>query len=87
MYVYKEAVKHMNVVSVMAHQDDELMCLGTMIKMKNAGYGNNSIAEAVHRSANAVGRKFIYVAKDPKWNQLLAEHLRRGDKNEKQGQT
>lgn len=28
----------MNVVSVMAHQDDELMCLGTMIKMKKQGY-------------------------------------------------
>lgn len=28
----------MNVVSVMAHQDDELMCLGTMIKMKNLGH-------------------------------------------------
>lgn len=27
----------MNVVSVMAHQDDELMCLGTMLKMKNRG--------------------------------------------------
>lgn len=28
----------MNVVSVMAHQDDELMCLGTMIKMKKMGH-------------------------------------------------
>ncbi len=28
----------MNVVSVMAHQDDELMCLGTMLKMKKMGY-------------------------------------------------
>lgn len=28
----------MNVVSVMAHQDDELMCLGTMIKMKKIGH-------------------------------------------------
>ena len=28
----------MNVVSVMAHQDDELMCLGTMIKMKKLGH-------------------------------------------------
>jgi LmbE family N-acetylglucosaminyl deacetylase len=28
----------MNVVSVMAHQDDELMCLGTMIKMKKSGH-------------------------------------------------
>jgi len=27
----------MNVVSVMAHQDDELMCLGTMLKMKKNG--------------------------------------------------
>ena len=27
----------MNVVSVMAHQDDELMCLGTMLKMKQRG--------------------------------------------------
>lgn len=27
----------MNVVSVMAHQDDELMCLGTMLKMKRRG--------------------------------------------------
>ena len=27
----------MNVVSVMAHQDDELMCLGTMLKMKKRG--------------------------------------------------
>jgi LmbE family N-acetylglucosaminyl deacetylase len=27
----------MNVVSVMAHQDDELMCLGTMLKMKERG--------------------------------------------------
>ena len=27
----------MNVVSVMAHQDDELMCLGTMLKMKARG--------------------------------------------------
>lgn len=31
----------MHVVSVMAHQDDELMCLGTMIKMKKLG---NSLA-------------------------------------------
>ena len=28
----------MNVVSVMAHQDDELMCLGTMLKMKQEGH-------------------------------------------------
>ena len=28
----------MNIVSVMAHQDDELMCLGTMLKMKEAGH-------------------------------------------------
>lgn len=28
----------MNIVSVMAHQDDELMCLGTMIKYKQAGH-------------------------------------------------
>ncbi|MCL1859716.1 MAG: PIG-L family deacetylase [Oscillospiraceae bacterium] len=28
----------MNIVSVMAHQDDELMCLGTMLKMKKAGH-------------------------------------------------
>ncbi|MCL2059634.1 MAG: PIG-L family deacetylase [Oscillospiraceae bacterium] len=28
----------MNIVSVMAHQDDELMCLGTMLKMRNAGH-------------------------------------------------
>ncbi|NLO82863.1 MAG: PIG-L family deacetylase [Clostridiales bacterium] len=28
----------MNVVSVMAHQDDELMCLGTMIKLKEMGH-------------------------------------------------
>lgn len=28
----------MNIVSVMAHQDDELMCLGTMLKMKNLGH-------------------------------------------------
>jgi len=28
----------MNIVSVMAHQDDELMCLGTMIKMKKLGH-------------------------------------------------
>lgn len=28
----------MRVVSVMAHQDDELMCLGTMIKMKKLGH-------------------------------------------------
>jgi LmbE family N-acetylglucosaminyl deacetylase len=28
----------MNVVSVMAHQDDELMCLGTMIKMWKLGH-------------------------------------------------
>lgn len=27
----------MNVVSVMAHQDDELMCLGTMLKMQQRG--------------------------------------------------
>ncbi len=27
----------MNVVSVMAHQDDELMCLGTMLKMQISG--------------------------------------------------
>lgn len=27
----------MNVVSVMAHQDDELMCLGTMLKMRARG--------------------------------------------------
>ena len=27
----------MNVVSIMAHQDDELMCLGTMLKMKKSG--------------------------------------------------
>ena len=28
----------MNIVSVMAHQDDELMCLGTMLKMKRLGH-------------------------------------------------
>lgn len=28
----------MNIVSVMAHQDDELMCLGTMIKYKKMGH-------------------------------------------------
>lgn len=28
----------MNIVSIMAHQDDELMCLGTMLKMKKAGH-------------------------------------------------
>lgn len=28
----------MNVVSIMAHQDDELMCLGTMLKMRKAGH-------------------------------------------------
>lgn len=28
----------MNVVSVMAHQDDELMCLGTMLKLQAAGH-------------------------------------------------
>ena len=28
----------MNIVSIMAHQDDELMCLGTMLKMKNSGH-------------------------------------------------
>lgn len=27
----------MNVISVMAHQDDELMCLGTMLKMQERG--------------------------------------------------
>jgi len=27
----------MNIVSVMAHQDDELMCLGTMLKMRERG--------------------------------------------------
>ena len=27
----------MNVVSVMAHQDDELVCLGTMLKMQARG--------------------------------------------------
>jgi len=31
----------MNIVSVMAHQDDELMCLGTMLKMKNSSKNNN----------------------------------------------
>jgi LmbE family N-acetylglucosaminyl deacetylase len=28
----------MNIVAVMAHQDDELMCLGTMLKMKKLGH-------------------------------------------------
>ena len=28
---------NMNVASVMAHQDDELMCLGTMLKMRDLG--------------------------------------------------
>ena len=28
----------MNIVSVMAHQDDELMCLGTMLKYKRSGH-------------------------------------------------
>jgi len=28
----------MNVTAVMAHQDDELMCLGTMLKMRNSGH-------------------------------------------------
>jgi len=28
----------MNIVSIMAHQDDELMCLGTMLKMKQLGH-------------------------------------------------
>lgn len=28
----------MNVLSVMAHQDDELMCLGTMLRMREAGH-------------------------------------------------
>ena len=27
----------MNVVSVMAHQDDEMMCQGTMLKMRERG--------------------------------------------------
>ena len=27
----------MNVLSVMAHQDDELVCLGTMLKMRDRG--------------------------------------------------
>ena len=27
----------MNIVSIMAHQDDELMCLGTMLKMRKPG--------------------------------------------------
>src|SRR5208283_3980972 len=29
--------EHMNVLSVMAHQDDELVCLGTMLKMRDRG--------------------------------------------------
>lgn len=29
----------MNVLSVMAHQDDELVCLGTMLKMRARGDG------------------------------------------------
>jgi len=29
----------MNAVSIMAHQDDELMCLGTMLKMQKSGCG------------------------------------------------
>ena len=28
----------MNITAIMAHQDDELMCLGTMLKMKNLGH-------------------------------------------------
>ena len=28
----------MNIAAVMAHQDDELMCLGTMLKMKKSGH-------------------------------------------------
>ena len=28
----------MNIVAVMAHQDDELMCLGTMLKMQKSGH-------------------------------------------------
>ena len=28
----------MNITAVMAHQDDELMCLGTMLKMRSSGY-------------------------------------------------
>lgn len=28
----------LNIVSVMAHQDDELMCLGTMLKYKQNGH-------------------------------------------------
>ena len=28
----------MNIVSIMAHQDDELMCLGTMLRMKKTGH-------------------------------------------------
>jgi len=28
----------MNIAAIMAHQDDELMCLGTMLKMKKTGY-------------------------------------------------
>ena len=28
----------MNITAIMAHQDDELMCLGTMLKMKKAGH-------------------------------------------------
>jgi LmbE family N-acetylglucosaminyl deacetylase len=33
----KRGGKTVNVVSVMAHQDDELMCLGTMLKMQDRG--------------------------------------------------
>jgi hypothetical protein len=51
----------------------------TMIKMKNIGYGNNSIAEAIGRTARAVERKLDCISKDKKWNYLLAEHLRKGE--------
>jgi hypothetical protein len=51
--------------------------IGIMIKMKNLGYGNNSVGDEIGRTARAVERKLDCVARDPKYKYKLAPHLRK----------
>jgi hypothetical protein len=50
-----------------------------LIRMKNLGYGNNTVGDQLGRTARAVERKLGTIAKDPAYKYKLAEHLRRGE--------
>lgn len=54
----------------------------TMIYMKNIGYGNNSVAEELGRTARAVERKLGCIAKDVKWQYKLEKHLQKENDND-----